>query len=82
MTAHRQHCGAVVPAVVRSILDGQQEVGDQLLRELTPHAAQHALWVAVTLAADIAACLNHCDPGHGDADLQRFALHLADQGAS
>ncbi len=35
MTAHQQHCGAVVPAVVRSILDGHPEVGERLLSELT-----------------------------------------------
>ncbi len=78
MTAQRQHCGTVVPAVVRLILDGQHQDADRLLEELTPHAAQHALYVVVTLAADITACLNHSDAGHGDRDIQRFALRLAD----
>ncbi len=72
------HCGAVVPAVVRSILDGEKEAGDALLRELSPHAALHALYVALTLASDLAACLNRLDPGHADADIQRFALRLAE----
>ncbi len=76
MTAHQQHCGAVVPAVVRSILDGHPEVGERLLSELNPHAALHALYVAVTLASDLASCLNRLEPGHGDADIQRFALRL------
>lgn len=78
MTAHAQHCGAVVPGVIRAILDGHRELGDEMLRELTPHAGQHALWVAVSLAADLAACLNGLDPGHADADIQRFALRLAE----
>ncbi len=47
MTAHR-HCGTVVPAAVRLVLDGQHQAADQLLGELDLHAAQHALYVAVT----------------------------------
>ncbi len=78
MTAHPQHCGAVVPAAVRLVLDGQHQDADRLLEELTPHAAQHALFVAVSLAADVAACLNARDAGHGDRDVQRFALRLAE----
>ena len=78
MTAHPQHCGTVVPAAVRLVLDGQHQDADQLLGELDLHAAQHALYVAVTLAADIAVCLNYSDDGHGDRDVQRFALRLAE----
>jgi len=82
MTAHPQHCGTVVPAAVRLVLDGQHQDADQLLGELDLHAAQHALYVAVTLAADIAGCLNATDGGHGDRDIQRFALRLAETGPS
>ncbi len=78
MTAHPQHCGTVVPAAVRLVLDGQHQDADRLLDELTPHTAQHALYVAISLAADLATCLNASDPGHGDRDVQRFALRLAE----